>query len=81
MTCISQQAPCLVRRYKKIHLIPGQDILSREASAAINYALSDAQRKRFEEHHDLDYCIQIEDDDRYRTNLLYQRLDVWIVVE
>lgn len=72
---LSAGAVPFVRRYKKIHLIPGQDILSREASAAINYApLSDAQRKRFEEHHDLDYCIQIEDDDRYRTNLLYQRL-------
>ncbi|HQL88311.1 MAG: PilT/PilU family type 4a pilus ATPase [Lentisphaerae bacterium] len=72
---ISAGAVPFVRRYKKIHLIPGHDILSREASAAINYApLSDAQRKRFEEHHDLDYCIQIADDDRYRTNLLHHRL-------
>ena len=72
---LSAGAVPFVRRYKKIHLIPGQDILSRKAAEAINYApLTDAQRQRFEEHHDLDYCYNITGDDRYRTNLLYQRL-------
>lgn len=72
---LSAGAVPFVRRYKHIHLIPGQDILSREAAAAVNYApLTETQRKRFEEHHDLDYCYNIEGNDRYRTNLLYQRL-------
>ena len=71
---ISAGAYPFVRKHKEMYLVPGQEILSPEAAAELNYApLSDDQRSHFDDHHDLDYSYNISTTDRYRTNLLYQR--------
>lgn len=72
---ISAGAYPFVRRYKEIFLVPNQEVLTLQASENLNYApLTQDQRDIFEEHKDLDYSYSIAQDDRYRTNLLYQRL-------
>ena len=66
-----------VRRYKNVYLLPDQDVLSVKAAEKLNKApLNEEQLKQFEEHHDLDYGYSIAEDDRYRTNLMQQRLGV-----
>ena len=72
---ISAGAYPFVRKHKEMFLLPGQEVLSEEASRELNLApLTDEQRDRFIEHHDLDYSYNISDNDRYRTNLMAQRL-------
>lgn len=74
---ISAGAIPFVRRNKDIHSIPGLDLLTREAAESLNLSpLSDEYREIFERTHDLDYCYAIEETDRYRTNVLRQRLGV-----
>lgn len=74
---ISAGAYPFVRRHKEMYLVPGQEILSAEAAAELNYApLNDQQRSWFDDHHDLDYSYNITTTDRYRTNLLFQRFGV-----
>ena len=64
-----------VRRYKEVYLLPDQDVLSVHAAEVLNKApLDDEQLAHFNEHHDLDYGYSIAEDDRYRTNLMQQRL-------
>jgi twitching motility protein PilT len=72
---LSAGAYPFVRRYKEVCYIPGQNILSVEASEQLNLApLTEEQRAEFLSTHDLDYSYSIELHDRYRTNLLKQRL-------
>ncbi|MBP5639488.1 MAG: PilT/PilU family type 4a pilus ATPase [Victivallales bacterium] len=72
---ISAGAYPFVRKHKEMFLLPGQEIVSNDAARELNLApLTDEQRDRFIEHHDLDYSYNITDNDRYRTNLMAQRL-------
>ena len=74
---ISTGAVPFVRRFKQLYLLPDQDVLSVAAAEALNFApLTDEQRRRFDEHHDLDYGYNITASDRYRTNVMMQRLGV-----
>ena len=66
-----------VRRFKNVHLIPGQKVVTAEVAEAINLApLDDEQREQFAKEHDLDYSYSISEEDRYRTNVLRQRLGI-----
>lgn len=66
-----------VRRFKDVHLVPGQRIVTPEVAEAINIApLSEEQREFFLREHDLDYSYSISEEDRYRTNILRQRLGI-----
>ncbi|MGI5922359.1 MAG: type IV pilus twitching motility protein PilT [Lentisphaeria bacterium] len=74
---LSAGAYPFVRRYKEIFYVPGQNILSEEAAERLNLApLSEEQREKFLSTHDLDYSYSISLQDRYRTNLLKQRLGI-----
>ncbi len=74
---LSAGAYPFVRRYKEVFYVPGQNILSVEASERLNLApLTDKQREEFLSTHDLDYSYNITLQDRFRTNLLKQRLGV-----
>ncbi len=74
---ISAGAVPFVRRHKQVHLVPGQDIIGRQASEKLNLTiLSEEQRKTFEKTHDLDYSYSMSETDRYRTNVMLQRLGV-----
>lgn len=74
---LSAGAYPFVRRYKEVMYVPGQNILSKEASERLNLApLTEGQREEFIANHDLDYSYSITLQDRYRTNLLKQRLGV-----
>jgi twitching motility protein PilT len=60
-----------------VHLIPGQKVVTPEVAEAINLApLDEDQRELFAKEHDLDYSYSISEEDRYRTNVLRQRLGV-----
>lgn len=66
-----------VRRFKNVYLLPGQKIVTAEVAEAINLSpLTPEQREAFTRDHDLDYSYSISEEDRYRTNLLRQRLGV-----
>ena len=72
---ISAGAYPFVRKHKEMFLLPDQEVLSEDAARELNLSpLTDEQRDRFIEHHDLDYSYNITDNDRYRTNLMAQRL-------
>ena len=72
---LSAGAYPFVRRYKEIIYIPGLNLLSVEASERLNLSpLTEKQREQFLSTHDLDYSYSINLHDRYRTNLLKQRL-------
>ena len=74
---ISAGARPFVRRHKNVHLLLGQDVLTPETAANLNLSLlSQEYRDTFEKTHDLDYSYAISEDDRYRTNLMRQRLGV-----
>ncbi len=74
---ISAGAVPFVRRYKQLFLLPDQDVLSVAAAEALNFApLNEAQREQFDKHRDLDYGYNITASDRYRTNVMMQRLGV-----
>ena len=74
---ISAGAVPFVRRYKQLFLLPDQDVLSVAAAEALNFApLNEAQREQFDKHRDLDYGYNISASDRYRTNVMMQRLGV-----
>jgi twitching motility protein PilT len=66
-----------VRRFKNVHLIPGQKVVTPEVAEAINLApMNSDQREQFAKEHDIDYSYSISEEDRYRTNVLRQRLGV-----
>ena len=74
---ISAGAVPFVRRYKQLFLLPDQEVLSVAAAEALNFApLNEAQREQFDKHRDLDYGYNITASDRYRTNVMMQRLGV-----
>ena len=74
---ISAGAVPFVRRYKSMHLLNDQGILSAEASEKLNVSpLQGALLERFTKHNDLDYGYNISATDRYRTNVMRQRLGV-----
>ena len=74
---ISAGAYPFARRFKTVNLIPGQNVVTPEVSEALNLApLDEEQREHFRKEHDLDYSYSISEEDRYRTNLLRQRLGV-----
>lgn len=72
---ISTGAVPFVRRFKEIHLLPGQEVITPEAAAALNLCpLTDEQRDIFENEHELDYSYSVTNTQRYRINLMRQRL-------
>ena len=72
---VSAGAFPFVRRFQTVHLVPGQGVLSLEAAENLNLSLlSDENRDLFEQTHDLDYSYAISEEDRYRVNLMLQRL-------
>jgi twitching motility protein PilT len=74
---LSAGAYPFVRRYKKIYLVPGQLEMSPENSEILSLPhLAEHHRQQFLEHHDLDYCYDIGENDRYRANLMQQRLGI-----
>ncbi|NLZ62397.1 MAG: PilT/PilU family type 4a pilus ATPase [Lentisphaerae bacterium] len=74
---ISTGAYPFVRRFTKIYLLPGQQVLTAKAAEMLNLCrLDDEQRQQFEEEHELDYSLKISDQERYRTNVMKQRLGV-----
>lgn len=74
---ISAGAMPFVRRNKQVFLLEGQKVLSEAASAALNLApLSEEQKAHFESHHDLDYGYNVGENDRYRVNVMRQRLGI-----
>ncbi len=74
---LSAGALPFVRRYKIIHLLADQEVLSKEDSEALNLApLTPLQLEKYEKTLDFDYSYNITTDDRYRTNLLQQRLGI-----
>lgn len=74
---ISSGSYPFVRRFKNVYLVPGQKVVTPEVAEAINLApLSGEQREQFGREHDLDYSYSISEEDRYRTNVLRQRLGV-----
>ena len=74
---ISTGAVPFVRRYKQLFLLPDQEVLSAKAAEALNFApLNEEQREHFDKHRDLDYGYNITASDRYRTNVMMQRLGV-----
>ncbi|MBO4344837.1 MAG: PilT/PilU family type 4a pilus ATPase, partial [Victivallales bacterium] len=74
---ISAGAKPFVRRYKQLFLLEEQKVLTPKASETLNLApLDEEQRKHFAEHHDLDYGYTISANDRYRTNVMLQRLGI-----
>lgn len=63
---LSAGAYPFVRRYKEVFYVPGQNILSVEASERLNLApLTDKQREEFLSTHDLDYSYNITLQDRF----------------
>ena len=74
---VSANAAPFVRKYKQMYLLPDQEIITPEASASLNLnILKPGLREQFEKTHDLDYSYSISEEDRYRTNVLLQRLGV-----
>ncbi|NLF19708.1 MAG: PilT/PilU family type 4a pilus ATPase [Lentisphaerae bacterium] len=74
---ISAGARPFVRRYKQVHLIPDQPVVTPEVAEAINLApLDNDQRQHFDKARDLDYTYAISQEDRYRTNVMLQRLGI-----
>lgn len=74
---ISAGARPFVRRYKHIFLLPDQPVITPELSERLNLsALDERQLHLFETSHDLDYSYAITEDDRYRTNVMLQRLGI-----
>ena len=72
---ISTGAVPFVRRFKELHLLPGQQVISAKAAAALNLApLRDDQRSHFEAENELDYSYNVNPKERYRINLMRQRL-------
>ncbi|MBQ6472214.1 MAG: PilT/PilU family type 4a pilus ATPase [Victivallales bacterium] len=72
---ISTGAVPFVRRYKTMHLLTDQGVLSAQAAEKLNLApLQGALLERFTKHNDLDYGYNITTTDRYRTNVMRQRL-------
>ncbi|MBN2451675.1 MAG: PilT/PilU family type 4a pilus ATPase [Lentisphaeria bacterium] len=66
-----------VRKHKEIYLLTDQKPLTRETAEILNMSpLDDRYRERFLKAHDLDYCYAVGESDRYRTNILMQRLGV-----
>jgi len=74
---ISTGAVPFVRRFKEICLLPGQEVVTPETAALLNLApLTDEQRATFENMHELDYSYSVTSTQRYRINLMKQRLGV-----
>jgi twitching motility protein PilT len=74
---ISAGARPFVRRYKHVFLVPDQAVITQEVSEALNLSpLNEVQRHTFDTTRDLDYSYAITEDDRYRTNVMLQRLGI-----
>ena len=74
---ISAGAKPFVRRYKQMFLLDDQTVLTPKASEILNLSpLDGEQRLQFAEHRDLDYGYTISASDRYRTNVMLQRIGI-----
>lgn len=74
---LSAGARPFVRRFKSVHLLPDQEILSPEAAQALNLAvLEEQQLATFQQTRDVDFSFKVGASDRYRANLMLQRLGV-----
>ncbi len=64
-----------VRRYKRLHLLEEQQPLTAELAEALNTAfLTDAQKEQFHKELELDFSYELREGERYRVNLMKQRL-------
>jgi twitching motility protein PilT len=74
---VSAGARPFVRRFKQVFQLPDQPVITPELSEALNLSpLDEGQRHTFDTTHDLDYSYAITEDDRYRTNVMLQRLGI-----
>ncbi len=74
---ISAGARPFVRLHKAIHVLTSQPVITAAAAENLNLApLSPDLREDFEATHDLDWCYAVKDNERYRVNLMLQRLGV-----
>ncbi|NOY80362.1 MAG: PilT/PilU family type 4a pilus ATPase [Kiritimatiellaeota bacterium] len=74
---ISAGARPFVRLNKAIHVLTRQPVITAAAAENLNLApLSSGLREDFEKTHDLDWCYAVKDNERYRVNLMLQRLGV-----
>ncbi|MBQ7649580.1 MAG: PilT/PilU family type 4a pilus ATPase, partial [Victivallales bacterium] len=74
---LSAGAKPFVRRYKQLFLLEEQAVLTPKASEVLNLSpLDEDQRLQFAEHRDLDYGYTISANDRYRTNIMLQRIGI-----
>ncbi len=74
---VSAGARPFVRKFKQVFLLPDQNVITLEAAEKLNLSpLNAEQRAEFDKTHDLDYSYSITESDRYRTNVMLQRLGV-----
>ncbi|MCK5802311.1 MAG: PilT/PilU family type 4a pilus ATPase [Lentisphaeria bacterium] len=74
---ISAGAFPFVRQNQNVYLVGGQEIVSLEASEMLNLSpLTKQEREKFDKEQDLDYSYAITNEDRYRTNVMRQRLGI-----
>ena len=74
---ISTGAYPFVRRHKAVHLLTTQPIITADMAERLNLApLNPDQRETFEKTHDLDWAFAVSDTERYRVNLMLQRLGI-----
>lgn len=74
---ISAGARPFVRRHKQMVLLADQPVVTPEAAENLNLSLlTEELREAYEETHDLDYSYAVSESERYRTNVMLQRLGV-----
>ena len=74
---VSAGAHPFVRRHKSMVLLDDQPVLTPEAAENLNLSLlAEDERDAYEQTHDLDYSYAASETERYRTNVLLQRLGV-----
>ncbi len=74
---ISTGAYPFVRRHKAVHLLSNQPLITADMAERLNLApLNPEQREKFEATHDLDWAYAVSDSERYRVNLMLQRLGI-----
>jgi twitching motility protein PilT len=70
---IAAHSPPRVRVHGRLQRLPLPDLLPRDTESIAYSALSDAQKERFEETKELDFCFAIPSLARFRCNVFSQR--------
>ena len=65
--------PPMYRQYGRLRKFKFTELSSRSTKKLIYEILTSEQRKTFEKDYELDFCYEIEEVARFRTNVLYQR--------